>query len=93
MQNTKRQIESELKRCAQYFPVVTILGPRQSDKTTLAKMFFPTYQYVNLEDPEIFTLAQNDINEFFNLFKTPLIIDEIQRVPDLLNSPKFEFLI
>ncbi len=86
MQNTKREIEPELKRCAEYFPVVTILGPRQSGKTTLAKMFFPSYQYVNLEDPEIFALAQNDINEFFNLFKAPLIIDEIQRVPALLNK-------
>lgn len=86
MQNTKREIETELKRCAEYFPVVTILGPRQSGKTTLAKMFFPSYQYVNLEDPEIFALAQSDINEFFNLFKAPLIIDEIQRVPALLNK-------
>lgn len=41
MQTTRREIEPELKRCTEYFPVVTILGPRQSGKTTLAKMFFP----------------------------------------------------
>lgn len=84
MQNTKREIEPELKRCAEYFPVVTILGPRQSGKTTLAKMFFPSYQYVNLENSEIFELAQNDINEFLNLFKAPLIIDGIHRVSAVL---------
>ncbi len=38
-------------------------------------MIFPSYQYVNLENSEIFELAQNDINEFLNLFKAPLIID------------------
>lgn len=85
MNGIKRDIEQELKRCADFFPVVTILGPRQSGKTTLARMFFSSYNYVNLEDPEIFNLARNDINAFFSVFKAPLIIDEIQRVPELVN--------
>lgn len=86
MKEIKREIESELKRCADYFPVVTILGSRQSGKTTLARTFFSSYQYVNLEDPEIFDFAQNDINAFFENLKTPVIIDEVQRLPKLLQK-------
>lgn len=86
MKEIKREIESELKRCADFFPVVTILGPRQSGKTTLARTFFSSYQYVNLEDPEIFDFAQNDINAFFENLKTPVIIDEVQRLPKLLQK-------
>ena len=86
MNEIKRLIESELQRCADFFPVVTILGPRQSGKTTLAKSFFSNYSYINLEDPEYFELAKNDINAFFNTVKTPVIIDEVQRVPELLSK-------
>ena len=86
MDNIKRLIDSELKRCADFFPVVTILGPRQSGKTTIAKTFFSNYSYINLEDPEYLTLAKNDINAFFSAVKTPAIIDEVQRVPELLSK-------
>ena len=85
MQLVDRQVEAELKRCAHFFPVVTILGPRQSGKTTLAKKFFPDYAYYNLEDPELYELARNDINAFFALLTLPCIIDEVQRVPNLLS--------
>lgn len=67
------------------YPVVTITGPRQSGKTTLAKMIYPEYNYCNLENPEIRQLAENDPNAFFNSFPQPLIIDEVQRVPQLLS--------
>lgn len=86
MNEINRLINSELKRCALYFPVVSILGPRQSGKTTLAKTFFKDYTYINLEEPEYFELAKNDINAFFATIKTPVIIDEIQRVPELLSK-------
>jgi predicted AAA+ superfamily ATPase len=65
--------------------VVTITGPRQAGKTTLAKMEYPHYRYCNLENPETRRLAADDPNAFFQEFKYPLIIDEIQRVPDLLS--------
>lgn len=66
--------------------MVTILGPRQSGKTTLAKTFFSDYSYINLEDPEYFELAKNDINAFFSTVKMPVIIDEVQRVPEVLSK-------
>ena len=86
MRNVVRKVETELKRCAQFFPVVTILGPRQSGKTTLARMVFKNYSYYNLEDPELYSLAQNDINAFFSLIKMPCIIDEVQKAPQILSK-------
>ena len=86
MQDIIRKAEAELKRCAEFFPVVTILGPRQSGETTLSRMFFKDYTYYNLEEPDLYSLATSDVNEFFDMVKTPCIIDEFQRVPQLLNK-------
>jgi hypothetical protein len=80
-----RKIETELKIVMKEYPVVTITGPRQSGKTTLAKKVYPDFNYSNLEFPDIRKLAEDDPRAFFNQYKTPLIIDEIQRVPHLLS--------
>lgn len=80
-----RDIQEELLVLSREYPVITITGPRQAGKTTLAKITFPSYNYCNLEHPEIRELARNDPNAFFSLYKAPLIIDEIQRVPQLLS--------
>ena len=81
----KRAIQKELKALSQSYPVVTITGPRQAGKTTLAKMEFPNYLYCNLENPELRQLASDDPKAFFKQFPSPVIIDEIQRVPQLLS--------
>jgi uncharacterized protein len=81
----ERTIQEEFARVMEEYPVVTITGPRQSGKTSLAKRCYPDYEYVNLELPEIRRLAQNDPYAFFNAYPPPVIIDEIQRVPDLLS--------
>ena len=49
----KREITGELLASAAEYPVVTILGPRQSGKTTLARMSFPGKPWVSLEDPDV----------------------------------------
>jgi len=81
----KREIEAEFKYLMTQYPVVTLTGPRQSGKTTLTKMAFPEFNYCNLEHPENRKLAEDDPNAFFREFPLPLIIDEIQRVPQLLS--------
>ena len=81
----KRNLESVIQEFATSYPVVTITGPRQSGKTTLAKMAFPTYNYCNLEHPENRLLAEEDPKSFFKQFPSPLIIDEVQRVPEILS--------
>ena len=82
----KREIASMIRQRAGEFPVLTIIGPRQSGKTTIAKACFPRHTYVNLEDPETRELAENDYRRFFALHPSPIIVDEIQRVPKLASA-------
>lgn len=81
----KRQMAEWLKMMAREYAVVSIMGPRQSGKTTLAKMLFPDYGYVNLEDPDLRRAAEADGADFMAKHPAPLIIDEVQRVPELLS--------
>ena len=81
-----RKITPYLLEMTRYFPVVTILGPRQSGKTTLARQIFPNHVYVNLELGTAREIAMKDPKAFFELYKPPVIIDEVQRVPELLST-------
>lgn len=80
-----RTIEPLLLERAGEMPVVTIYGPRQAGKTTLVRKAFPSYAYANLELPEVRALATQDPESFFRAFPAPAIIDEAQRVPELLS--------
>jgi uncharacterized protein len=80
-----RKLSIELKILIGEYPVVTILGPRQSGKTTLAKEFLDGYEYSNLEDPSVRSYAEEDPKAYLSQFKSRVIIDEIQRVPNLLS--------
>ncbi len=80
-----RKIERELKITVEEYPVVTIIGPRQSGKTTLARNFFRDHTYVNLENPELRSLAVEDPKTFMLRYPVPVIFDEIQNVPELLS--------
>ena len=82
----KRNIERQLEKSMKDFPSVTIYGPRQCGKTTIAKHLFPSFSYANLEDTNTRQLAKRDPYEFFTRFPEPVIIDEIQRVPELLST-------
>ncbi len=80
-----REMISELLQAAGEYPVVTIIGPRQSGKTTLAKSTFPDYAYLSLEDPDIREYAVTDPKAFLQQFSENVILDEIQNVPQLLS--------
>ena len=81
----QREIQQQLLKLAAMYPVVTITGPRQSGKTTLAKMTFPQYRYVSLENFDIRQMAEADPRGFLKSYAPPVIFDEIQRVPKLLS--------
>ena len=81
----QRTIQVQLKKLAAMYPVVTITGPRQSGKTTLAKMTFPDYHYVSLENFDVRQMAEADPKGFLKSYAAPVILDEIQRVPALLS--------
>ncbi len=80
-----RDITTELLESAAEFPVVTILGPRQSGKTTLVQMTFPDKPYCSLEDPDLRLAAENDPRGFLSAMPDGAILDEIQRLPILLS--------
>jgi len=82
----QRTIEKHISSLMNEYFSVSIFGPRQCGKTTLAKTLFPSFSYANLEDMNIRSLAKNDPEEFFTRFPEPVIIDEIQRVPELLST-------
>jgi predicted AAA+ superfamily ATPase len=80
-----RDISNELIASAAEYPAVTILGPRQSGKTTLARMTFPDKPYFSLEDPDIRIAAEADPRGFLGRMESGGILDEVQRFPALLS--------
>ena len=81
----KRHIEPEFLQLLGEYPIVTILGPRQAGKTTLARQVLPDYAYVNLEHPETRDFARDDPKAFLAQYPGKVIFDEIQRLPELLS--------
>lgn len=82
----KRSAASAIQKSARTFPVVALLGPRQSGKTTLAQELFPDYTYVNLENLDTRAFAKQDPRAFFETYaQKGLILDEFQVVPELLS--------
>jgi uncharacterized protein len=80
-----RTLEPILKALAGQYPVVTVTGPRQSGKTTLCRSAFPGKPYVNLESPDVREFARSDPRGFLSTYPAGAILDEIQRVPQLLS--------
>ncbi len=81
----ERILNLELENLLSEYPIVTILGPRQSGKTTLAKHYLADFNYSNLESPDTREFAEEDPVGYLADAGEPLIIDEIQRVPKLLS--------
>lgn len=82
----KRKLSETLLRFSK-FPVIAILGPRQSGKTTLAKHVFKKHVFINLEDPDMRDFAVKDPKGFLHEYenKHGIILDEFQYVPQLLS--------
>ncbi len=80
-----RALKPELLKSAKKYPVVAIIGPRQSGKTTLAKLACPRKPYTAWENPDTRALAKEDPRRFLAQYPKGAIIDEVQRVPELLS--------
>ena len=83
----KRSIEKEIEEALEFFPILLITGARQVGKSTLS-LKFKQFDYITLDDTTLFTFAKNDPTGFVSSLKKPIIIDEIQKVPELLNEIK-----
>ncbi len=80
-----RHLMPTLQSRASQYPVVTLTGPRQSGKTTLCRTAFPEKPYSNLERPDTRYFAQQDPVGYLAQFPKGAILDEVQRVPELLS--------
>ncbi len=81
----RRDAEDAIHSLLRGFPIVTITGPRQSGKTTLAKAVFPDKPYASLEDPDVRLAARDDPRSFLERFPDGAVLDEVQRCPEILS--------
>lgn len=96
-----RKIEETILEASKYFSVIAVSGPRQSGKSTLLTQLFPLYEKYSLKDLNILDYAKNDPIAFLNQTDEGMLIDEIQRCPQLLdyiqgivdNNPKRHFAL
>ncbi len=88
----KRSITPTIKSGIKQVPILAIIGPRQSGKSTLAKELFPHYTYLDMQDTELFEFANQDPKGFLNNYKNEhgIIIDEAQYAPKLFPQIKVE---
>jgi uncharacterized protein len=85
MRYIPRNLATVLSGAAKHFPAVVVTGPRRAGKTTLLRQLFPDAQYVLLEDPDVRGRVRNDPRAFLEGMHPPVVFDEIQNTPELLN--------
>lgn len=81
----ERDLAPRVLEALNKYPIVAIVGPRQSGKTTLSRMIVPEYAYVNLEDLSLRDFAKSDPKGFLETYPKHAILDEIQYVPELFS--------
>ena len=87
MKYLKRAIRDELDEYLKYFPVLLISGARQVGKSTLA-LHLGIENYITLDDINIYEMAKSDPKGFIENLGKPVIIDEAQRLPELMITIK-----
>ena len=80
-----RQLQERASEMLTKYPLISITGPRQSGKTTLAKLLRPNYRYVSLESPSERDFARQDPAGFLETYRGGVILDEVQYVPELFS--------
>ncbi|NCP03248.1 MAG: ATP-binding protein [Deltaproteobacteria bacterium] len=89
MKYYQRTLSQAIRKAIKTFPAILITGPRQAGKTTLLKTEYAgTHRFLSFENPDVRERALTDPNGFFEQYKPPLILDEIQYVPEILNYLK-----
>ena len=84
-----REIEGAIDAMLSQGKVVLVTGARQVGKTTLKEHLGDRFGYVSMETPRDYVLAKRNATLFFESKSLPLIIDEVQRVPELFSPMKW----
>ena len=90
MQYIQRELERKFEEASRFFKAVLVIGARQVGKSTLLKHMAREQNrtYVTMDNDLDRELALNDPVLFFQTYKPPILIDEIQKAPNLLNQIK-----
>ncbi|MBI5896756.1 MAG: ATP-binding protein [Desulfobacterales bacterium] len=83
MKYIHREIEKQIEQATRHFPAVVLTGPRRAGKTMLLRRLFPKAEYFLLEDPDVVGRLRADPQGFLDALKTPVILDEVQHVPEV----------
>ena len=86
----KRYIKQFLAKALKRSPVVLLNGARQIGKTTLALEFMKEigYTYLTFDDEITYLAAKSNSTDFISKIDKPVIIDEVQRVPEIFLAIK-----
>ncbi len=82
----QRILEKKLVELSAQWSIISVTGPRQSGKTTLCKMAFPKYEYINLERSTTRELIRQDLEGYLLSHSKGLIIDEAQNLPEIFSA-------
>ena len=80
-----RELELQVTAATRSFPAVVLTGPRRSGKTCLLQHLFPEANYHLFEDPDVVSRFRHDPQGFLDGVRPPVILDEIQNVPEVFN--------
>ena len=86
----QRNIAAVVEKAFEQFPVLVITGARQAGKTSLVRRLFPKAKYVTFDIPRDAESARLDFSGFLRDYPDPLIIDEVQYVPEVMRHLKAE---
>jgi predicted AAA+ superfamily ATPase len=85
MRFVPRLLSAQMVEAARHFPAQIVTGPRRAGKTTLLRKLFPRASYWLAEDPDVVARLRADPRGFLDEVRLPVILDEIQNVPEILN--------
>jgi len=77
----KRLISEKIRKALEFFPVVAVMGARQTGKTTLVRKEFPERAYFSLDSPEVRAIMEEGALDFLSAQKDSVTLDEVQKVP------------
>ena len=83
----QRAMESTILKASQQYPVILVCGQRQVGKSTMLNHIKePSRRYVSFDDRAVRRLAETDPALFFETYGYPILIDEFQKVPSILET-------